>query len=465
MVVLAKSKEAAAVIAASIREKSTKKVYLARVRGRFPGRLTHLSELPNIDFDGLGCEEGDEEAEGGEQSAGGDRDAKKRKAESAADVATGVVGSGDAGACSGGSGPGCGSATLVPVVAVRTKAKELRRQQHQQKASRQSRQGVDFSSGRDIRVEDLPVLRPAASPEEVGRAPNVGYRYLADSEPATATAAVGGAAADEGLPDAEKRVLWLQCPIGVVSFRDGVHACDPAGKASLSGFRLLGYCARTDTSLVECRPYSGRTHQLRLHLQLLGSPIANDPCYGGQLFHGDEERRRQALEVLRAMRAEGATPLSKVPHLADPEADDGAGGGDCDAAGTVSACAGGGNTTLSSSSGSDGSSVGGIDQIPPLISLTSQVDAASEESAAVEEKEDLLDPLPGESADAYLVRTCRFCRGGAGTLARLEHLLHCDGVWLHALRYSGSGWSFETQFPDWAQCFRATATSSSSTGV
>ena len=45
----------------------------------------------------------------------------------------------------------------------------------------------------------------------------------------------------------------------------------------------LGYNEADDTSLVECRPHTGRTHQLRLHLQLLGNPIANDPCYGGVL--------------------------------------------------------------------------------------------------------------------------------------------------------------------------------------
>ena len=35
-------------------------------------------------------------------------------------------------------------------------------------------------------------------------------------------------------------------------------------------------------SLIECRPTTGRTHQIRLHLQFLKIPIVNDICYGGE---------------------------------------------------------------------------------------------------------------------------------------------------------------------------------------
>ncbi|KAK4529340.1 hypothetical protein CCYA_CCYA01G0197 [Cyanidiococcus yangmingshanensis] len=67
-----------------------------------------------------------------------------------------------------------------------------------------------------------------------------------------------------------------------------VHGCarsypDPkTGKPSITHFRPLGYDARTDTSLVECVPITGRTHQIRAHLCFLGHPVANDGLYGGQ---------------------------------------------------------------------------------------------------------------------------------------------------------------------------------------
>ena len=35
-------------------------------------------------------------------------------------------------------------------------------------------------------------------------------------------------------------------------------------------------------SLVELKPFTGRTHQLRVHLEELGHPIVGDVLYGGQ---------------------------------------------------------------------------------------------------------------------------------------------------------------------------------------
>jgi 23S rRNA-/tRNA-specific pseudouridylate synthase len=50
------------------------------------------------------------------------------------------------------------------------------------------------------------------------------------------------------------------------------------GKSSQTVFKVLerfpGF------TFVECRPVTGRTHQLRVHLQYSGLPILNDPFYG-----------------------------------------------------------------------------------------------------------------------------------------------------------------------------------------
>ena len=41
-------------------------------------------------------------------------------------------------------------------------------------------------------------------------------------------------------------------------------------------------------SIVHCRPITGRTHQIRVHLQFLGHPIANDPIYCNQRVFGPQ---------------------------------------------------------------------------------------------------------------------------------------------------------------------------------
>ncbi|GAB4816797.1 hypothetical protein N2152v2_003843 [Parachlorella kessleri] len=59
--------------------------------------------------------------------------------------------------------------------------------------------------------------------------------------------------------------------------RDAILGAKPA----LTEYRLLWVAPDGQTSLVECRPRTGRTHQIRVHLQHLGHPIANDVQYGG----------------------------------------------------------------------------------------------------------------------------------------------------------------------------------------
>ncbi len=49
------------------------------------------------------------------------------------------------------------------------------------------------------------------------------------------------------------------------------------GKQAITAFRVLE--AGRDASLVECRPVTGRLHQIRVHMELIGCPVLGDDVY------------------------------------------------------------------------------------------------------------------------------------------------------------------------------------------
>ncbi len=62
-----------------------------------------------------------------------------------------------------------------------------------------------------------------------------------------------------------------------------------AGRSAQTRIRVL---SRTpQAALVECELLTGRTHQIRVHLQHLGAPLFGDPLYGGARRWLDAERR------------------------------------------------------------------------------------------------------------------------------------------------------------------------------
>ncbi|MFT5835881.1 MAG: 23S rRNA pseudouridine1911/1915/1917 synthase [Sulfurimonas sp.] len=52
------------------------------------------------------------------------------------------------------------------------------------------------------------------------------------------------------------------------------------GKASKTDIKPLKYFSDKDMTLVECSPYTGRQHQIRVHLFHVKHPIVGDPIYG-----------------------------------------------------------------------------------------------------------------------------------------------------------------------------------------
>lgn len=60
------------------------------------------------------------------------------------------------------------------------------------------------------------------------------------------------------------------------------HIVDAAnGKPAQTRYKVISYDAESNTSRVLLEPITGRTHQLRVHMQALGHPIVGDTLYGG----------------------------------------------------------------------------------------------------------------------------------------------------------------------------------------
>ena len=66
------------------------------------------------------------------------------------------------------------------------------------------------------------------------------------------------------------------------------------GKPAQTRYKVLEYDAGTNTSRVFLEPVTGRTHQLRVHMQALGHPIVGDTLYGG---NADGEAPRLLLHA------------------------------------------------------------------------------------------------------------------------------------------------------------------------
>ena len=72
----------------------------------------------------------------------------------------------------------------------------------------------------------------------------------------------------------------LDLPIIRNQKRPTTFLVDASGKPSETYYKVLESCG--DRSLVELKPTTGRTHQLRVHMKYLGHPIVGDLVYEGE---------------------------------------------------------------------------------------------------------------------------------------------------------------------------------------
>lgn len=70
----------------------------------------------------------------------------------------------------------------------------------------------------------------------------------------------------------------IDLPIGRNPAAPSTFRVDPKGKSAITRYEVLA--VQDKLSLVELRPETGRTHQLRVHMGYLGAPILGDRVYG-----------------------------------------------------------------------------------------------------------------------------------------------------------------------------------------
>ncbi|XP_063913124.1 pseudouridylate synthase RPUSD2-like isoform X1 [Zophobas morio] len=256
----------------------------------------------------------------------------------------------------------------------------------------------------------------------------------------------------------------IECkePIEVVSYKIGVCKVSPKGKDCNTIFQKLGYNGKT--SIVLCKPKTGRMHQIRVHLQYLGYPVVNDPLYNHEVFgpmkgkggdlggKSDEELVRDLIHIHNAenwLGMDGDSELSMFnPRKAD--LDDSLVGplvpkdrvlGDDDAdpvSREPSPC---------DESCDNNSSIPCESSPHPLAlsSLTTSRNVDAKVTVATQTGHEA--PDFSFNPDKMTVdKHCYECK------VRYRDPKPQDLVmYLHAWKYRGPGWEFETELPDWAR--------------
>ena len=133
---------------------------------------------------------------------------------------------------------------------------------------------------------------------------------------ASSDAAFAGLRAQMKRHDVDRRYLALvrgapehdafsvEAPLGRRAARIIVDRVE--GRAAATAFVVRERLPRT--ALLEAAPRTGRTHQIRVHLQAIGHPIVGDRNYGG----GGDEARRLGLRrpFLHSWRLSFAHPIT-----------------------------------------------------------------------------------------------------------------------------------------------------------
>ncbi|NXL62048.1 RUSD2 protein, partial [Chordeiles acutipennis] len=240
-----------------------------------------------------------------------------------------------------------------------------------------------------------------------------------------------------------EREVVCEEPILVVSYKVGVCRVDPKGKFCQTIFQRLSYNGRT--SVVKCLPRTGRTHQIRVHLQYLGHPIVNDPIYnmeawgpergkGGRIDKTDEELLKALVEEHRSKQSLDILGISEEDLSSSAENKD---------TGHSSGCA--------KSAQADPVRENSCPAEDPERKETAACSLNSDTNLETLENNKELgsceneDGQTGEKSSEEKDPLCVECKMSRRDPSPKELVMY-----LHALRYKGAGFEYCSKMPEWA---------------
>ncbi|XP_030574918.1 pseudouridylate synthase RPUSD2 [Archocentrus centrarchus] len=243
-------------------------------------------------------------------------------------------------------------------------------------------------------------------------------------------------------------------PILVVSFKIGLCRVDPKGKECRTVFQRLSFNGKT--SVVRCLPLTGRTHQIRVHLQYLGFPILNDPIYGssawgphrgkgGLVGKSDEELLQALVEEHRSQenfnlldipddctaitheadKNKTLEKMEKTPGTSEPDKS----GESCST--QVDVCGSDNKLDCGQAVNTNNTSVKDCQNPQPTKSHGNQTEGNDST------------PITPPGTQDHLCSECKLVRSDPTE----KELI----MYLHALRYKGPDFEYSTQLPDWAK--------------
>lgn len=89
--------------------------------------------------------------------------------------------------------------------------------------------------------------------------------------------------------------VTVTIPTQPFSIKEAIYECNEDGKETITKFQFKNYNGKT--SIVVCKPITGKTHQIRLHLQYIGFPIANDPHYNNRIKEKIVVKKHKPFEL------------------------------------------------------------------------------------------------------------------------------------------------------------------------